>query len=171
MRLRPDLREHGIGTTGIAQPPAQFAQTTEEIDAGLDFEQETVGRFDGNLRREGGRDLRQPLHELLLAQDIARPRIDGGYGGERRTQRHADANPGRPRPRFGIDDALVVIFGIDDDERGGWRHALVRHPQCQHRQLRHMRGDPQLARLERERGLFSWSFWRALGRRRRRPHP
>ena len=50
-----------------------------------------------------------------------------------------------------IDDAAVVIVGIDDDQRRGARGRTQRGE----RQLRHVRGDPQLARLERESGLVS----------------
>ena len=82
--------------------------------------------------------------------------IDAGRGGERRAERHADAHSGRLRVRIRVDDALVAILGIDDHQRRG---APRRRVQRQQRQLRHMRGDPQLTRLEFERRLRIRAPW------------
>ena len=90
MRRGAHLAEQRIGTTGIAQATAQFAQPAEEVDAGLDLEQQPIGRLDGHLRRECGRDACQPLHEFQLTYGIAWTRIDAGHGRERGTQGHPD---------------------------------------------------------------------------------
>ena len=47
------------------------------------------------------------------------------------------------------------------------RSRVLRPAQRQHRKVRYVRGDPQLARFEFERRLRA----RSRGRRRRRPHP
>jgi hypothetical protein len=166
MRRGAHLAEQRIGTTGIAQATAQFAQPAEEIDAGLDLEQQPIGQLDGHLRRECGRDARQPLHEFQLTYGIAWTRIDAGHGRERGTQGHADAHARRPRFRVRVDDALPVLR-IHDDQGPGQRRGLLHRSYCQQWQLRHMRSHPQLARLEPERALRFGS----LGWRRRRPHP
>ena len=61
-----------------------------------------------------------------------------------------------------IDDALVVIFGIDHRRAAGGG-AAAWTPARASDELRHMRGDPQLARLEPERRLISWTFCGPLG--------
>ena len=123
-RLQPPLREHRIRETGRAQLPAQLPQTAEQADARLDLEQQSIGRFDGHLRRERGGDARQPLHERQLARGIARPGIDVRRGRERRAERHADAHARRGCPRVRVDDARIARF-VEHHERRGL-HAPAR---------------------------------------------
>ncbi len=86
MRLRAAACKSRIRETRRAQLAAQLFQAPEQTDARLDFEQQAVGRFDGHLRRERGRDAGQPLHERQFTRRIARPGVDIRRGRERRAQ-------------------------------------------------------------------------------------
>ena len=116
-----------------------------------------------------GRDARQPLQQLLLAHHIARTRIDAGRRRERGAQRHADAHSRRARILLGVDDALVVIFGIHDHDRVG----RPRGPDspCARRASNDNCGT--CAAIHNSRGSSASAAWESgpRGRRRRRPHP
>ena len=94
-----------------------------------------------------------PASRCMSASSRAASRgrgIDVRRGRERRAQCHAGAHSGRLRLRVGIDDARIAVFGSTHHERRGLR-AAARNASSD--KLRHMRGDPQLARLEFERRL------------------
>jgi hypothetical protein len=163
MRCDTVRGERRIRETERAQLPAELPQPTKKRDARLDFEQQSIGRFDRHARRECGRNGGQALHERCLARVIARARIDVGRGCERRTQRHADAYTGGCGARRGRDDPRAR--GIEHDERSC---ASSRMQRAQG-EVGHVRGNPELARLERECSLISRP--RSRGRGRRRPDP